>query len=87
MGKTIAQKGANVGKDGIRHKDVYATAVGDSTKAYFFLGEKMETVPVVGCPAQDSKVREAAELVQRAARKAQTSDRIESPFSFFDQLT
>ena len=28
-GKTIAQKGAHVVKDGIRHKDVYATAVGD----------------------------------------------------------
>ena len=23
-------------KGGIRHKDVYATAVGDTTKAYFF---------------------------------------------------
>ena len=32
MGKTSAQKGANVVKDGIRHKDVYATAVGDITK-------------------------------------------------------
>ena len=36
MGKTIAQKGDNVVKDGIRQKDVYATAVGDITKAYFF---------------------------------------------------
>ena len=35
MGKTTAQKGAHVVKDGIRHKDVYATAVGDTTKAYF----------------------------------------------------
>ena len=34
MGKTTAQKGAHVVKDGIRHKDVYATAVGDITKAY-----------------------------------------------------
>ena len=34
MGKTIAQKGAHVVKDGIRHKDVYATAVGDTAKAY-----------------------------------------------------
>ena len=34
MGKTTAQKGAHVVKDGIRHKDVYATAVGDTTKAY-----------------------------------------------------
>ena len=34
MGKTTAQKGARVVKDGIRHKDVYATAVGDTTKAY-----------------------------------------------------
>ena len=31
MGKTIAQKGAHVVKDGIRRK----TAVGDTTKAYF----------------------------------------------------
>ena len=30
MGKTIAQKGAHVVKDGIRRK----TAVGDTTKAY-----------------------------------------------------
>ena len=36
MGKTTAQKGAHVDKDGIRHKDVYATAVGDTTKAYLF---------------------------------------------------
>ena len=35
MGKTTAQKGAHVVKDGIRHKDVYATAVGDTTNAYF----------------------------------------------------
>ena len=34
MGKTTAQKGAHVVKDGIRHKDVYATAVGNTTKAY-----------------------------------------------------
>ena len=34
MGKTTAQKGPPVVKDGIRHKDVYATAVGDTTKAY-----------------------------------------------------
>ena len=32
MGKTIAQKGAHVVKDGIRRK----TAVGDTTKAYLF---------------------------------------------------
>ena len=32
MGKATAQKGAHVVKDGIRHKDVYATAVGDTTK-------------------------------------------------------
>ena len=32
MGKTIAQKGAHVVKDGV---DVYATAVGDTTKAFF----------------------------------------------------
>ena len=31
MGKTIAQKGAHVVKDGIRRK----TAVGDITKAYY----------------------------------------------------
>ena len=37
MGKTTAQKGAHVVKDGIRHKDVYATAVGDITKAYFLI--------------------------------------------------
>ena len=37
MGKAIAQKGANVVKDGIRHKDFYATALGDITKAYFVL--------------------------------------------------
>ena len=45
MGKTTAQKGAYVVKDGIRmhiyiyiaHKDVYATAVGDATKAYLHL--------------------------------------------------
>ena len=35
MGKTTAQKGANGVKEGIRHRDVYATAVGDITKAYF----------------------------------------------------
>ena len=35
MGKTTAQKEANVVKEGIRHKDAYATAVGDITKAYF----------------------------------------------------
>ena len=35
MGKTIAQKGAHVLKDGIGHKDVYAIAVGDITKSYF----------------------------------------------------
>ena len=34
MGKNNAQKGAYVVKDGIRHKDVYATAVGDITRAY-----------------------------------------------------
>ena len=34
MGKTTAQKGAHVVKDGKRHKDVYATAVGDTTKAF-----------------------------------------------------
>ena len=36
MDKTIAQKDAHVVKDGIKHKDVYATAVGDTTKAYVF---------------------------------------------------
>ena len=36
MGKTTAQKGPNVVKVGARLKDVYATAVGDITKAYFF---------------------------------------------------
>ena len=36
MGKTTAQKGANVVKDGARHKDAYATAVGGITKAYLF---------------------------------------------------
>ena len=36
MGKTTAQKGAHVVKDGRRRKDVDATAVGDATKAYFF---------------------------------------------------
>ena len=41
MGKTTAQKGANVVKDGVRHKDVYATAVGDITKAYFFQDRRM----------------------------------------------
>ena len=35
MGKTTAQKDGHVVKDGIRQKDVYATAVGDTTKAYF----------------------------------------------------
>ena len=40
MGKTTAQKGARVVKDGIRHKDVYATAVGDTTKAYFKEGSR-----------------------------------------------
>ena len=35
MGKATAQQGAHVVKDGIRHKDVYATAVGDTTKAYY----------------------------------------------------
>ena len=35
MGKTIAQKGAHVFEDGIRHKDVYAISVGDNTKIYF----------------------------------------------------
>ena len=34
MGKTIAQKSANIVKYGIRHKDIYAIAVGDITKAY-----------------------------------------------------
>ena len=37
MGKTIAQKGAHVVKDGKRHKDVYPTAVGDITKAYLIM--------------------------------------------------
>ena len=41
MGKTTAQKGAHVVKDGIRHNDVYATAVGDATKAYFFKFSKL----------------------------------------------
>ena len=45
MGKTTAQKGANVVKDGARLKDVYATAVGDITKAYF-------------CPERSSNFRE-----------------------------
>ena len=36
MGKTTAQKDAHAVKDGIRHKDVYITAVGDTAKAYFF---------------------------------------------------
>ena len=40
MGKTTAQKGAHVVKDGMRHKDVYATAVGDTTKAYFLNKEQ-----------------------------------------------
>ena len=35
MGKTTVQKGGHVVKDGIMHKDVYATAVGDTAKAYF----------------------------------------------------
>ena len=35
MGKTTAQKDAHAVKDGIRQKDVYVTAVGDTTKAYF----------------------------------------------------
>ena len=35
--KTIAQKDANVVKDCARHKAVYATAVGDITKAYSFI--------------------------------------------------
>ena len=37
MGKTTAQKGPNVVKDGARLEDVYATAVGDITKAYFLM--------------------------------------------------
>ena len=37
MGKTTAQKDAHAVKDGIRHKDVYVIAVGDTTKAYFFM--------------------------------------------------
>ena len=44
MGKTTTQKGADVVKDGIRHKDVYATAVGDITKAYFPLVPKKERI-------------------------------------------
>ena len=39
IGKTTAQKGAHVVKDGIRH--VYATAVGDTTKAYWFFCAKI----------------------------------------------
>ena len=35
MGKTTAQKDAHAVKDGIGQKDVYVTAVGDTTKAYF----------------------------------------------------
>ena len=35
MGKSTAQKGANVVKDGARLPDVYAPAVGDITKAYY----------------------------------------------------
>ena len=38
MGKTTVQKGAHVVKDCIRHKNVYATAVGGTTKAY--LGQR-----------------------------------------------
>ena len=34
MGKTTAQKDAHAVKDGIGQKDVYVTAVGDTTKAY-----------------------------------------------------
>ena len=48
MGKTIAQKGANGVKDGIRHKDVYAIAVGDITKAFFFSCGKKLVVSVTG---------------------------------------
>ena len=42
MDKTTAQKGARVAKDGARHKrhkDVYAAAAGDATKAYRQEGE------------------------------------------------
>ena len=35
MSKTTAQKDAHAVKDGIGQKDVYVTAVGDTTKAYF----------------------------------------------------
>ena len=45
MDKTIAQKGAHVVKDGIRHKDVYATAVGDITKAYLLCWEGFGSEP------------------------------------------
>ena len=34
--KLLRKKAPPVVKDGIRHKDVYATAVGDTTKAYLF---------------------------------------------------
>ena len=36
MNKTIAQKGAHVVKDGIKHKDIYAPAVGDTTKKLIY---------------------------------------------------
>ena len=40
---STAQKGAHVVKDGIRHKDVYANAFGDTVKAYFFPTAKLAT--------------------------------------------
>ena len=43
MGKTTAQKDAHAVKDGIKHKDVYVTAVGDTTKAYFLTLEQLST--------------------------------------------
>ena len=36
MGKAIAQKGAHIFKDDIRHKDVCTITAGDTTRAYFF---------------------------------------------------
>ena len=44
MGTTTAQQDAHAVKDGIKHKDVYVTAVGDTAKAYFCLKSQIRKV-------------------------------------------
>ena len=72
MGKTTAQKDAHAVKDGIGQKDVYVTAVGDTTKAYFFFKPASNIMP--GGKEQQDAICSAVSLKEMWAAQISTEN-------------